>query len=109
MKFNEEMIQEIIKGDTKTIYDNFRQLEGEYDEYEEDLRKIKYGLDLLFDIRYYLMDLFIIREKSNSIILSKRIILKLPEFWDEIEKREKIMREKLYENYSDQEKLGPRE
>lgn len=100
MKLKPEFIIEVMKSDLRTLYNMFRLTiieEGEEIEENEDYKQVRGGVKVKFDIHRIINKLYVERPKQGVIIIGDEQ-LTLEEYWDEMEKRETIIRKKLYDN-----------
>lgn len=95
MKFDERVMQEIMRSDMETLYKHFRLLKNESKELEDEYRRVRFGIEYLFDIHDIFNGMFSIKQKSQLIIMNK-ISIPIIEWRTELENREDIMRECLY-------------
>lgn len=101
MKPNQELADYIITGDLNMLYKHFLLLDGEYEEFDEDYKKVRFGLKVLFSI-YDTWEKKI-NEKGDYVIVKnpfnrKYVKYLLEDYRTEISIREKIMREAIYKN-----------
>lgn len=95
---------ELYKLDSKEAYNFLKSAiaEGSVDKEEANriLRKVRRGLRIDFDIRLYFDNLIEYIQKSNMFMIGSKLY-KYSDVMDEIENRETIIKEFLFENLED--------
>lgn len=95
MKLPEELIIGIEKWGIQELWSMTKVIEDEIS--DRNYEKIKNGTKIKFNINKYLKDLYTPKHKSGYVIMDGKEIT-LENLWDEIEEREKIMRQQLIKN-----------
>ena len=98
--------EDVLGMDFEKLYKVFLLLKLEKD-LEEEYRKIRFGVDLKFDIYKYFGEDFVIKNKENIIIMDGKEF-ELGKFWSELENREAICRKAVMENMEDVDILAGR-
>ena len=101
--FNEltnKEIEEALLGGTDKLWEVFNSLDGDK-EFNDLLQQVKYGLDILFDIRLVTKGYAEEKVAFKIVTIGRKLDLDIHKYWDEIEKREKIAKEVLRSLYDD--------
>lgn len=80
----------------------------EPEEYEEELKKIKYGIKIQIPIIYIIKGWVTENPENKRISVKGHGKFDIVEFYDEIDEREKLMREIVLEELSDNDVTAPR-
>lgn len=96
---NEE-ISEALKGETKELWNVFKTLEGNI-VFEREYLKVKKGIRAKFDIRLVTKGFVEERPDYGIVKLAKKQQLNVYDFWDELDRREEIMKNILRDEFDD--------
>lgn len=61
---------------------------------DEDLRKVRFGYDIEFDIYFFFSDSYVLKPKQEKAMIQGQTI-ELADFWTEIEKRQTTIKKLL--------------
>ena len=100
-----EINMEIITMSLKEAWELFKIIRNEDD--TDTYKKIRYGIDELFDINDYLKGRMIIKPKSGVALLRGKP-MSLGTIDTELEKREKLMKQYINDNTQDVQITRPR-
>lgn len=76
-------------------------------DHDEEYRKARFGVKIKFDINDYLKGRIMTKPKTGKALIRGKTC-QLEDFETELEKREKIIKEWLVENYTEEELVKPR-
>ena len=109
MKIPKEIAQEIITGSMKNIWDTFINLEGDYEDFEKDYQKAKYGLDVKFPIYWLWKDTnkILLKHKDNQVVIDGLAYFE-DSFEIEKENRRKLMISAIQSNINEMDVISPR-
>ena len=99
MKIPKDTAERIITGSMQEIWNTFITLEGEYEKWDIDYEKARFGVIVKFEI----YDLWeetnkIIRKDKDNKIIVNGTVYKIEDFRTEKEERRKIMVNAIIEN-----------
>lgn len=92
-------IEEALLGDVRTMWEVVSSLEGDKS-FEREIMKVKMGIDIEFDIRSIIEDLYEIEPAFNLIRIERKHKINLVKYRDEMDNRKKIMKNILRELYN---------
>lgn len=76
-------------------------------EHDEEYRKARFGIKIKFDINDYLKGRILIKPKTGKALVRGKTFI-LEDFETELEEREKVVKDWLLENYTEEELIKPR-
>ena len=76
-------------------------------EHDNEYKKARFGMNIKFDINDYLKGRIITKPKTGKALIRGKAY-HLEEFETELETREKVIKDWLVENYSEEELFSPR-
>lgn len=111
MKIKEAIINTIANADIDVLWEHFVLLEGEYDEYDDELELVRYGKDVKFSI-FDIWDGRIVK-RGNYVNVrhpetGEKRKYKRELYRTELMFRKSLMRKRLYENTAIEGNLIPR-
>ena len=109
MKLPQELVNHIIQGTMRQLWESFIALDGEYEEFEQDYDMVRFGVNVYFEI----YDLWeetpnIARKDKDGKVYINGKTCSLEDFRTEKEERRKIMVEALLNNVKEIEVIAPR-
>ena len=93
-------IEEALVGDIFKLWGVFSGLEGD-EEFEEEKNKVKFGIDLPFDIRAIIDGFIEYRLKVAEVRIEQNRDVNITDFRDEKDKRMKLMKDLIRGLYDD--------
>lgn len=102
MRLPEEILTLAGTAKTDWLWEHTLLATEDTDQYEKELRKIRTGYHLKFNIQYIVNENYIEDIKNNKVIINQ-YKYDLEEFWEEMELRKTNMRKIIYENIQEEE------
>jgi len=91
---NKEIEESLISGKLDLLWEVVSSLEGD-SEFEDKKNAIKYGIDILFDIRAITEGKYEEKVAFRTVWIERKQIVNLTKFRDEMDKRITLMKEIL--------------
>lgn len=99
MKIDENQIDLIMTKSLEEKYKLFRMLENEYPEWQKEYNRVRYGVNLKFDINFiWQKQKMVYAAQNGKMMVINNTKVRLEDYNTEVEDREKIIDEALLNN-----------